>query len=179
MKKPILIIIVIVVGVLMYLSASMFMKQARNSMTDRAVEKAIEKSTGNKINVNTDTNTENVKIKTEDGQVEYSTGGDVKVPDSFPKELLVLDDYKVIMSTNSESGVSVTYLTDKDAGFVFQKYQTGVVAFGGKIEAQIDSGDNKMISFVKGSDTGVITISNNDTSSNEGKTTVSVIWAQK
>lgn len=85
---------------------------------EQIAEKAFEAQTGARVDI--DSQGEDVTIKTEEGQTQYSAGGRAKLPDNFPKELVVVSDAKIIMSSSSGLSSSVSYITnDEQAGKSF------------------------------------------------------------
>lgn len=141
---------------------------------DTMTEKTIEAQTGAKVNV--DSNGENVTIKTKDGQTQYSAGGAVKLPDDFPKELIAASDAKLIMSSSSEGGSSLTYLTNDDMTKVSEKYISSLTGAGWKKEMETSTAQAIMLNFSKDKKTAFIIVGTNDSKDQTEKTTVNITY---
>jgi hypothetical protein len=140
---------------------------------EKMAEKALEAQTGGKVDI--DANNGKVNIKTKDGESQISTGGDIKVPDSFPKELIAAEDAKVIVATNSENGDTIAFTTDTDQSTIFEKYKTELPGAGWKQEMVIDLGNGKMASFSKGELKATINIGENSSKDKPGQTMVNLV----
>jgi hypothetical protein len=145
---------------------------ASKTAGQKAAEKILEAQTGGKVKV--DSNGENVTIKTEEGQTQYSAGGAVKLPDNFPKDLIVVDDAKLIVASSSEQGGSVAYLTNFDQTEVFEKYLKDLPAAGWKKEMEVSLGEGKMINFSKDKESVSIVMGANTSKDETAKTTVNI-----
>jgi hypothetical protein len=176
-KKPLVVGAVAVVAVLALVGYSASRK-INQKVGEKVMEKAIEAQTGAKVNIDSNSNGENVTIKTEDGQTQYSAGGSAKLPDGFPQELILADDAKLIMSSTSATGSSVTYLTNLDQTAVFEKYLANIPVLGWKKDMEADLGQGKMLNISKGSEAAVVTIGDNNSKDTSAKTTVSIIWTE-
>ena len=117
-------------------------------------------------------------IKTEDGQTQYSAGGKVSLPDGFPQELVIANDAKLIMSSSSNTGSSLTYLTNYDTAAIFKKYIDNISVLGWTKDMEVNSGQGKMINISKGNEGAVITIGNNNSKDRTAKTIVNIIWTE-
>ena len=87
-----------------------------------------------------------------------------------------MGDAKLILSSTSGTGSSLTYLTKSDQAAVFAKYLEKIVELGWKKEMELNSGEGKMLNISKGSASAVITIGENSTDDTSFKTTVSIIY---
>lgn len=177
-KPPVLVVIVLICVVLAVLTfaANSFRRRISQKLGENVLEKVIEQQTGGKVDIKSGSNGEDFTIKTQDGQTQYSAGGGVKLPDGFPQELIVVDDAKLIMATSSSTGSSVTYYTNFDQDAVFAKYLANLPVLGWTKDTEINSTQGKMINFSKGAEAGVVTIGENNSDDQTGKTTVNVIW---
>jgi hypothetical protein len=140
---------------------------------EKIAEKAIEAQSGGKVDVNA--NDGNVTIKTEDGQAQYSAGGTVKLPENFPKELVMADDAKIIISTSADSGSTIAYVTDSSKDEIFNKYISGLAGQGWKKEMELNTGSGQMANFSQGSLKATVTIGDNESQDQPGKTLVHII----
>jgi hypothetical protein len=174
MKKTIFLGIVIL-STAMALSACTPQKTINQKVGEKIAENMIEAQTGGKVKI--DSQGENVTIKSEDGQVQYSAGGQAKLPDNFPKELIVVGDAKIIMSSSSEKSSSVSYVTNDEQSVIVEKYISGLTGSGWKKESEINVSGAAMLSFTKETMNVAINIGENNTNDQPGKSFVNVIFS--
>lgn len=148
-------------------------KSATQRTAEKVMEKSIEAQTNGQVDV--DANGNEVTIKTEDGQIQYSAGGDVKIPDDFPKELIISNDAKVIISSSTEGGSTVAYVTNDEQGAIFDKYLSDLPDQGWKKEMELDTASGKMATFSKDKENVSITVGENNSDDKSGKTLVHVV----
>lgn len=152
-------------------------KSISQQVGEQMAENAIESSTGGKADV--DINQGDVTIKTEEGESQYSASGEAKLPEGFPKELVVADDAKIIISSSAAGGMTVSYTTASEQAVIFEKYKTDLADSGWKKEVEVDSGDSgKMASFSKDKNNASVTINENSSEEQDGKTIVSVVFVK-
>jgi hypothetical protein len=147
----------------------------KQKIGEELVEKTIEKQTGAKVDI--DSQGENVTIKSDDGQTQYSAGGQAKLPDNFPGELIVTDDARIILSTSSEQSSSVAYISDLSQDVLKERYVKNLVEKGWKKETEVNTEKAFMINFSKDKINVVVTIGENNTKEQAGKSLVNVILA--
>lgn len=140
----------------------------------KIVEKAIESQTGGKVDIDTDKETMN--IKTEGGS--FSAGEEVKIPDGFPEDVFMLSDAKLVFSMSGisgEEGFSLSYITATSTGETFAKYKEEMASDGWKKESEMDMGEQgKILNFIKGEQSVMVTIGTNEDEENKGKTQVGI-----
>jgi len=178
MKKPLVfgIVLVLIVLALVGYFAS---RRINQSAGEETLEKMIEAQTGAKVDIKSGSNGQDITIKTEDGQTQYSAGGDVKFPDGFPQQLVLVNDAKLMMASSSETGSSVTYLTNSDQTSVFNNYVSDLPGLGWKIVMQVNAGEGKMLNISKDGEAAYITIGDNDSKDKSAKTMVNIVWAKE
>lgn len=178
MKKSKLLIFVVIGLVILGVAGYFIRKAVSRRIGESAVEKLIEAQTGGKVDVDTNADGSDVTIKTEDGSFQYSAGGDVKIPDGFPKELIVASDAKLTFATSSNDGASISYLTNASLDSIFNEYKSKLAGLGWKKEMELTTDENRMLNFSKSTEAAAITIGDNTSSDNPQKTTVSVIYTK-
>jgi hypothetical protein len=146
---------------------------AGKKVGESIVENAIESQTGGKADISSEDR--NVSIKTKEGETRYSSGGEVKLPENFPKEMIIADDAKIIISNSSEGGSSVAYTSETDPQSLFDKYKNELPGKGWKQETIMDIGSAKMAIFSKENLNVNISIGDNNSSENSGKSMVNVM----
>lgn len=176
MKKPLVIGIALIVGVIA-IGGYFASKKINQSVGENIMEKMIEAQTGNKVDIESGSNGQDITIKTDDGQTQFSAGGDVKVPANFPQELILADDAKLIIASSSEAGGSIAYLTNLDQTTVFNKYIADLSDLGWKKTMEVNSGEGKMITVSKDQDVAYVTIGENSSKDQSAKTLVNIVWA--
>lgn len=169
----------IVIGVLLpLLAVTLIGCSVTDKLSQKAgeelMEKTIEKQTGAKVDINS--NGEDITIKSADGQTQYSSGGSAQIPEGFPKELIVADDAKIIMSSSSKTGSSVSYVTNSAQTDISAKLLTTLGALGWEKQMDINSDNSIMLTYAKGSMSAIISIGENDSKEQSGKTFVNVTY---
>jgi hypothetical protein len=147
---------------------------SKEKIGQQIMEKAIESETGGKVNVNADKG--EVSIQSEDGNAKYSAGGNVSLPDGFPKELILASDAKPFIATSGEGSMTVGYFTNEDKTALWEKYKTNMVAGGWKKEMEINTGNGLMANFKKGTENLSVTVGDNSDSEQTQKTAVHLIY---
>jgi len=105
------------------------------SVSEKAVEKAIEAQSGGKANV--DINSGNVKVETEEGMME--SGTDVKLPSDFPSDVFVIDgEIKAAISDQASGGFTISIETEKTVEEVNALYKEKLESEGWKITATMN-----------------------------------------
>ncbi len=139
---------------------------------EKIIEKTIESQTGGKVKVDADS--QSMTINGENG--ESMTMGSAKLPDNFPKDILVFDDAKIVFSmSSSENEFSVVYLTDKKPDESFTTYKDSLTSQGWKKETEMDLGaSGKVASFAKDKRKLGVTLGSDPTGSTPDKTSISL-----
>lgn len=149
---------------------------SREEVGKKIMEKAIESGTGGKVDVSTDKG--EVNIQSEDGNAKYSAGGNVSLPDGFPKELILASDAKPFIATSGEGSMTVGYFTNEDKTALWEKYKTDLVAGGWKKEMEINTGTGLMANFKKGTVNLSVTIGDNSDSDQNQKTVAHLVYVK-
>jgi hypothetical protein len=173
MKKTFVLGLVILSTAVVF-SACTTKKTLQEKAGEKVVEKMIESQTGAKVDI--DSQGDNITIKSEDGQTQYSSGGQAKLPDNFPKELIVVNDAKIIMSSSSGQNSSVSYVSNEEQAVIKEKYLSGLVGQGWTKETEVNIENASMISFAKEKINVAVNIGENNTNDQPGKSFVNVIF---
>jgi hypothetical protein len=173
MKKN-LILLVAVIGLSFTLTGCL--KSPSQKLGEKMVEKTIESQTGG--NVDVDTNSGTMDFKSEDGTMQVSTGGEVSLPDGFPKDLILASDAKVVLATSADKTTSVAYETDESAADLFADYKEELDDQGWTKDFEMDAGTSKMVNFKKGNQRASFIISENTSSEDEYKTMVNITLSE-
>lgn len=140
---------------------------------EKIIEETIERETGSKVDV--DAGGDRVEIKTAEGEMSYSAGGDVKLPENFPEELIVAEDARVVMSTTADEATSVSFTSSIDVNGLGKSYLEGLPKSGWTKVSEINVDSGLMMNFTRGKQSLVITIGSDDNGQYEGRNFVSLI----
>jgi hypothetical protein len=156
-----------------FLSACMSPKQKiSEKAAENIAEKALEKSTGGKANV--DINQGNVSVDTKEGSMK--TGENVSLPADFPSDVYVYEgSIKSVITNNEQNGFNVTIETDKPIAEVKAAYMDKIVSGGWEKTGTMDVGDTISIGAKKDNRSLSVMISSSD-----GKTMIILgVYEQK
>jgi hypothetical protein len=172
MKKTIMLATVIVASLSLTACFKSPTDQIGEKIGETMVEKAIESQTGGKVDVDTDKGS--VNFKSEDGNTQVSTGGEINLPEGFPKELIVAKDAKITVASEVEKNFTVAYSTEMGKADLAGAYKKDLVEAGWKktMETMTDTID--MLAFEKDGKKFSVFASDNQDSSSAGKTSVSI-----
>lgn len=123
------------------LTVSLFMFGC-SKVAEEATEKAIEKGTGEDVEV--DEGGKNIKVKTEEGTVEMETGK-TELPEGFPSDFPIYEGAEVISSTKmtqeGSEGYQVVFSIDEEKSTVKEFYEKKLPEVGYPISARVESGE--------------------------------------
>ncbi len=114
---------------------------------EKKIEKAIEKETGGRAEVDLDD--EKVTIETKDGEFSMSAGKSAKLPEDFPSDVYVYKGAAVAMSMEVPKGKLITLITDDDLDKVMKKCGKELTSKGWSQKAKMDLGEQKTIMYQK------------------------------
>ena len=123
-------------------------EKAEETVAEKIAEKAIEAQTGKKADIDVDK--ESMTIKTEDGEMTMTSGKAAKIPDNFPKDIPMYEEYVLEMAMELPKGYSLSFTTKDDMSQVSEWYLDEMIDEGWTKEASMDMGDQKMLVFKKG-----------------------------
>jgi hypothetical protein len=173
MKQKMFLAVVLLAAVIM-LSGCGLTDWAGKKAGEKIMEKTIESQTGGKVNV--DTSNGEVNIQSGDGNAKYSAGGNVTLPDGFPKEFIMASDAKPFIATSGEGSMTVGYFTNEEKTALWEKYKNDMVAGGWKKEMEINTGNGLMANFKKGTENLSVTVGDNSDKEQAQKTVVHLIY---
>lgn len=114
---------------------------------EKIAEKIIEQNTGGKAKV--DITDQSVKVETEEGTMNMTTGKSAKIPESFPSDIYIFKPAEVKMAMEVGQGYSVALATGKEIDAVASAYKKEMVKRGWKQQAAMDMGENAMLIYEK------------------------------
>jgi hypothetical protein len=187
-NKTVLIIVavVIVFGIVALVGGYIVMKSLKAKVSQKIgenmLEKAIEQSTGKKADVSADGKA--VSVKTEEGTMEASGEGTIKLPADFPSDVFVYSDAKITFSTSTPANTAegtkasymIAYAVNQSVADVVAKY-AGEMAKNGWTKGTEANYGAMMVSFKKGNRDVLLTISENQ-DGKTGATAVSITGSE-
>jgi hypothetical protein len=128
---------------------------------DAATEAAIERASGAKVDIQRDGDA--VTIQTAEGELAMQSGDALPLPDGFPEDVHLPDDY-VVNSIMDMGGAQVVGMTAAGSvGSLFADARTGMARSGWKqVMAMQHSADSAMLSFEKDARTAVLSFNQDD-----------------
>jgi len=172
--KKIIVLSFIVLTVTAVLSGCTPKKTVNEKIGEEIAEKMIEAQTGGKVDI--DSQGEKVTINSDEGQVQYSAGGQVDLPKNFPKELIVVSDAKIIMASSSDQNSTAAYVTNEEQASIKEKYISRLTGLGWQKAAEVNVSGAMMINFTKENTNVVVNIGENNTENQSGKSFVNVVF---
>lgn len=133
----------------------------------------VQNKSGDKVDISS--KNENITVESGDGKTQISAGGQVNLPENWPKELMVTNDHRIVMSTTVDKSSSVTFTTDLLQNEVKEKYVSNLTSGGWKKISEVNIDDGMMINFTKEKMNVVITIGANKEEDYKGNSFVSVV----
>ena len=158
-KNKKLYIILIALFVLVLFS-TIFWKGIGQRVSEKTVEKMIEKQIGGQADV--DINGESVKVETDSGKVE--TGESVSLPSDFPEDVYVVDGaVKAVFSDVVNEGHTIMIETNKSPEEVSLDYKDKLTANSWKITSMVNfSGSMSIVAGKEGRTVAVVINKNDD-----------------
>jgi hypothetical protein len=147
---------------------------------EKIMEKAIESQTGGKVNVDVDK--DEMTIKSNDGEINLSSGANATLHKDFPKDVYIAPDAKIILSmaNGQNKSFSVAYVTSGSLDGTYAKYKSELGSNGWVLENNLEilSADSKTAVFEKGTTRLSVIIGKSQESEYKGKTYVQVIGTE-
>ena len=149
--------------------------KAQDKAAETLAEKALEASSGQDVDIQSTDDGQTVTFKTDQGTIKQSTGDNVALPDGFPTDVLLPDDYKV-MSVMTMGAVTSLVLQSPDApSDLFKQFKSGQTDQGWKETMAMQGTDASMLGFEKEQRSLLVNLSNSE----EGGTMVSLSLQSK
>lgn len=131
-------------------------------------EETIETEQGT-VTVDRDDDTMSFSVDGKD-KLQVKAGEDIALPDGFPEDVPVYPKSTLVTSMATPDGVMVSSRSSADAGDVLAFYKKELGSKGWTVEAEMNMGPQRMLSFSKGDRQATVTIS-----SDEGETQISLL----
>lgn len=122
-------------------------RKSSESLAEKLAEKAIEKNSGGKADV--DISNGKITVKTKDGEMVATSGGSATVPADFPKDVLILKDAKMLATIKVPDGFSITMESKETPENIVKKYAADMKANGWSEAVSMNTGDGMMLGYSK------------------------------
>lgn len=122
-------------------------RRASESMAERVIEKAMQAQGGGQADV--DLSEGRMVIQNKDGKSEIATGGSAAVPADFPKDILVYDGAKIVVSAKHQDGFMLSLQTPDKREKVVEKYRASMTAQGWSEESSLNAGEVTVVAYKK------------------------------
>jgi hypothetical protein len=146
----------IVAGVTVGLGASSHYGNFGGSkVAERMVEHGLAKQG---IKARLDTAEGKLTMETKEGSATYAVGGDVKLPNDFPKDVFVYGGAKVVSSMTMPKGCHLTLQTKDSSDKVINAYKREMTAADWKEESSMNQSGVSMLSYKKSERTAAVVV---------------------
>ena len=151
MKKPMILCLVL-------LTVLFFMAGCGKSPEERAIEKLVQKGTGGKVNVDMSQG----KVTVKDGNTTVTSGGNVQVPSSFPKDVPVYPNTQILNSMTAGDIVHLTLISKEGIEKIVTSYKDQMTKQGWKETASFTMGTTVTLSYDKDTRHATVAVSKMD-----------------
>ena len=122
-----------------------FMTGCGKSPEEKAIEKLVEKGTGGKVSVDMSQG----KVTVKEGNTTITSGGNVQVPSSFPKDVPVYPNTQVLNSMSAGDIVHLTLISKDNMEKIIASYKEQMSKQGWKETASFTMGTTATIAYDK------------------------------
>jgi hypothetical protein len=136
-------------------------RKASQSAGERIAEGLMKAATGGKADV--DLSGDKVTVKTKDGEMKFAGSGNLKVPDTFPKDIPLYKDARVAQTYSSGGNMSLALSSSDAAEAILDFYSKEMPSQGWAEETSVRHEKGGMGAYKK--EKRQVTVSVNDTGS--------------
>jgi len=123
---------------------------------ERAIEKRIEKQSGGKVKA--DLSKGQITIKDKEGETVIAQGGGAKVPDGFPKDVLVYKNAAVTASVKQKNMFMLSLAAKDDMNKIAEAYKSSMKSQGWEEGMVMNMPDAVALQYKKGKRNASISI---------------------
>lgn len=123
--------------------------KAQESASEALAEQALEAQTGAEVELDTEDGVSTVTMKTEEGQLQHSVGENVPLPEDFPKDVVLPDDYTVVSVMKMGPTQSVVLRSRETLSVLYDQYKTGQADQGWKETMSMQGAEGAALGFEK------------------------------
>lgn len=124
--------------------------KSEEKAAEALAEQALETNAGQDVDVDIEDDGQTVTIQTEQGTLKQSSGDNVALPDDFPTDVTLPDDYKVMSVMTMGPVTSVVMEVPEAPSVVFADIKSGQASQGWKETLSMQGADGSMLGFEKG-----------------------------
>ena len=136
-------------------------EKTEEKAAEKIMEKAIESQIEGKAQVNIDG--DDIKIKTDDGEISISSGDSAKLPSGFPEDIFLYNKADLNASMTLPQGFQLGFESKDAPSKISEAYLKEMTAAGWSKEMSVDMGNQMMLGFTKeGRTVNVVIASNED-----------------
>lgn len=144
--------------------------QAQDAATEALTEQALEASTGQDVDIRTENGRQTITVDSGQGRYQHTTGEKVPLPEDFPDDITLPEDYTVLSVMAMGPTQSVVLRSDASMSELFEQIKAGQARRGWKETVSMQGAEGSMLGFEKGG-RGVLVNLRSDL---EGQTVVSL-----
>jgi hypothetical protein len=124
--------------------------KAQESASEALAEQALEAQTGAEVELDTEDGVSTVTMQTEEGQLQHSVGENVPLPENFPRDVVLPDDYTVVSVMKMGPTQSVVLRSRETMATLYDHYKTGQTDRGWKETMSMQGAEGASLGFEKG-----------------------------
>jgi len=136
--------------------------KAQDKAAQTLAEKALEANYGKGVDVDIADDGQTVTIQTEQGTLKQSSGDNVALPDGFPADVTLPDDYKLTSVMTMGPATSVVMQSPGSLSDVYAKIKAGQADQGWKETLSMQGADGSMLGFEKGDRSLLVNLGNSE-----------------
>ncbi|MFT3807876.1 hypothetical protein [Arenimonas sp.] len=125
----------------------------QEAASEAAAEKAIEASTGKKVDINNEDGRQSVTIETDKGTYTASSGENVALPPSFPKDVHLPADAKLMSAMSMGQALSVTLTSQQTLSATYETYRKAQTSDGWTETMAMQDATSGLLTMEKGQQT--------------------------
>jgi len=123
--------------------------KAQESASEALAEQALEAQTGAEVDLDTDDGVSTLTMETDEGQLQHSVGENVPLPDDFPKDVVLPDDYTVVSVMKMGPSQSVVLRSRETMATLYDEYKAGQASKGWKETMSMQGPEGAALGFEK------------------------------
>lgn len=159
-NKTFIILLTFGVGmVVVYGVVTNLMKAAGSKLTEKTIETAMEQSTGEDVDVDINSQNQEMVVETEEGKL---TVGKQEIPENFPSDLPIYRNSEIVTTVSSAEGIAVTLSTKDTVSDVSDYYQGALKTNGWTIVSTSTINNAVVYGIEKGEVSGGVIITESE-----------------
>lgn len=123
--------------------------KAQESASEALAEQALEAQTGAEVDIETEDGASTVTMETAEGKLEHSAGENLPLPDDFPDDVVLPDDYTVVSVMKMGPSRSVVLRSRETMATLYDQYRTGQADQGWKETMSMQGAEGAALGFEK------------------------------